>query len=129
MFSHYIEWHMREIWRELIFADEDMEVIVIAIPSSPPEIQNRKSLPQNLSVVHSFHTRFTNFRPLCATPSRRASDTKARIAGTPCLTEAVTPSFHIDRLWVADYTDVSLETVKRRRPDYGLAVNTRSRPA
>ena len=25
MFAYYVEWHMREAWRELMFADEDLE--------------------------------------------------------------------------------------------------------
>ena len=25
MLAYYVEWHMREVWRELLFADEDLK--------------------------------------------------------------------------------------------------------
>jgi transposase len=37
MLAYYVEWHMREAWRELMFADEDLERKKHRDPLPPPE--------------------------------------------------------------------------------------------
>jgi len=62
MLSYYVEWHMREAWRELMFADEDQEVKKTRDPVAPAqrsESAKRKASRKRLddgSPVHSFST-------------------------------------------------------------------------
>jgi hypothetical protein len=62
MLSYYVEWHMREAWRELMFADEDLERKNHRDPVAAAErseaaldkVATRKL--KNGSPVHSFRT-------------------------------------------------------------------------
>jgi hypothetical protein len=62
MLAYYVEWHMREAWRELMFADEDLErkkhrdPVAAAERSEPAleKVATRKL--KNGSTVHSFRT-------------------------------------------------------------------------
>jgi len=62
MLSYYVEWHMREAWRELMFADEDQEAKKTRDPVAPAkrsEAAKRKASRKRLddgSPVHSFST-------------------------------------------------------------------------
>lgn len=62
MLAYYVEWHMREAWRELLFADEDLQRKtrrdpVAAAVRSPAALEKvaRRTL-QDGSPVHSFRT-------------------------------------------------------------------------
>jgi len=78
MLAYYVEWHMREAWRELLFADEDQEAKRTRDPVAAAKrsekalekVQTRK-LPDG-SVVHSFRTLLedlaTIVRNTCRTP-------------------------------------------------------------
>jgi hypothetical protein len=72
MLAYYVEWHMREAWRELMFADEDLERKNIAIrspPPSDPKPRSRKSPLANSKAVHpptAFVRSSTNSAPSCA---------------------------------------------------------------
>jgi hypothetical protein len=37
MLAYYVEWHMREAWRELLFADEDLEAKIDRDPVAPAQ--------------------------------------------------------------------------------------------
>src|SRR5262245_8017100 len=62
MLAYYVEWHMREAWRELLFADEDQAAKATRDPIAPAQrsaAAERKARSRRLedgTVVHSFHT-------------------------------------------------------------------------
>lgn len=62
MLAYYVEWHMREAWRELLFADEDLEAKNDRDPVAPAQ-RSQEALEkiaertlENGSPVHSFRT-------------------------------------------------------------------------
>jgi Transposase DDE domain len=62
MLAYYVEWHMREAWRELLFADEDLERKIHRDPVAPAQRSEaalakvaRRTLKDG-SPVHSFRT-------------------------------------------------------------------------
>jgi Transposase DDE domain len=46
MLAYYVEWHMREAWRELLFADKDLEAKVDRDPVAPAQ-RSPKALEKN----------------------------------------------------------------------------------
>ncbi|EQD59981.1 transposase, IS4 family protein, partial [mine drainage metagenome] len=62
MLAYYVEWHMREAWRELLFADEDLEAKNDRDPVAPAQRSPQaleKIAERTLedgSTVHSFRT-------------------------------------------------------------------------
>jgi transposase len=62
MLAYYVEWHMREAWRELLFADEDLERKkhrdpVAAAERSPAALEKvARRVLKDGSPVHSFRT-------------------------------------------------------------------------
>lgn len=48
MLAYYVEWHMREVWRELLFGDEDQEAKKLRDPVAPAQRS-----PDALHKVHS----------------------------------------------------------------------------
>lgn len=62
MLAYYVEWHMREVWRELLFADEDLEAKQHRDPVAPAK-RSAEALQkitertlEDGSPVHSFRT-------------------------------------------------------------------------
>ena len=62
MLAYYLEWHMREAWRELLFADEDLEAKTDRDPVAPAQ-RSQEALEkiaertlEDGSPVHSFRT-------------------------------------------------------------------------
>ena len=62
MLAYYVEWHMKEAWRELLFADEDQTAKASRDPVAPAQRSalaldkiNARTL-QDGSAVHSFRT-------------------------------------------------------------------------
>ena len=62
MLAYYVEWHMRQAWAPLLFADEDQAVKLVPDPVAPAERSDaamKKVLSRTLddgSPVHSFQT-------------------------------------------------------------------------
>lgn len=62
MLAHYVEWHLREAWRELLFADEDQAAKQTRDPVAPAKrsaaADAKVSRRQHAdgTPVHSFHT-------------------------------------------------------------------------
>lgn len=62
MLAYYVEWHMREAWRPLLFADEDQEAKKHRDPVAPAErspAADEKATTHQLAggtPAHSFHT-------------------------------------------------------------------------
>ena len=62
MLAYYVEWHMREAWRPLMFADEDQQAKATRDPVAPSKrsaAADQKAASHQLAdgtMVHSFHT-------------------------------------------------------------------------
>jgi len=62
MLAYYVEWHMREAWRELLFADEDQAAKTTRDPVAPAQrsaAAEKKASSKRLedgTPAHSFHT-------------------------------------------------------------------------
>jgi len=62
MLAYYVEWHMREAWRALLFADEDLAAKAKRDPVAPAQrsvAAQTKALTHSLedgTPAHSFHT-------------------------------------------------------------------------
>jgi hypothetical protein len=79
MLAYYVEWHMREAWRELMFADPDQQAKTTRDPVAPAQRSAdalKKAAQQRLddgTPVHSFVTLLaelsTIVRNTCRTPS------------------------------------------------------------
>jgi hypothetical protein len=46
MLAYYVEWHMREAWRELMFADEQLELKATCDPVAPAERSETAATPR-----------------------------------------------------------------------------------
>ncbi|WP_457921359.1 IS1634 family transposase [Verminephrobacter aporrectodeae] len=78
MLAYYVEWHMREAWRELTFADTDQAAKAERDPVAPAKrsaAAQRKAQSKTLDngqSVHSFHTLMAELATLvcntCRTP-------------------------------------------------------------
>lgn len=85
LLAYYVEWHMREAWRELMFADEDREAKRARDPVAPAkrsEAAERKAVSHQLqdgTPAHSFATLIaelaTIVRNTCVTPTTEQSAT------------------------------------------------------
>ena len=81
MLAYYVEWHMREAWRDLMFADPDQEAKATRDPVAPAK-RSKAALAKTAShtledgtPVHSFRTLLdelaTIVRNTCRTPHAR----------------------------------------------------------
>lgn len=93
MLAYYVEWHMREAWRELLFADEDQQAKLTRDPVAPAERSQQarakagtRTLTDN-SPVHSFATLIAELatitRNTCRSPKATDSDRTFNLATTP----------------------------------------------
>ena len=83
LLAYYVEWHMREAWRELMFADEDQAVKRVRDPVAPAKrsaAAERKAASRELedgTPAHSFGTLIaelaTIVRNTCQTPNAAQS--------------------------------------------------------
>ena len=94
MLAYYVEWHMLQAWRELLFFDEDQPAKRARDPAAPAERSesalhkaHTRTLP-DATPVHSFHTLLCELSTTCATPA--ASPMRERTA--PHLTSSPTPT-------------------------------------
>jgi hypothetical protein len=80
MLAYYVEWHMREAWRSLLFADEDLEAkarrdpVAPAQRSEPAEAKAATHTLPDGTAAHSFRTLLeelsTIVRNTCQAPGR-----------------------------------------------------------
>jgi hypothetical protein len=93
MLAYYVEWHMREAWRELMFADTDQQAKVRRDPVAPAKRSKaalakvaRHALDDG-TPVHSFSTLMaelaTVVRNTCRTPSAAPDAPTFEILTTP----------------------------------------------
>ena len=93
MLAYYVEWHMRQAWGELMFADEDQSAKLTRDPVAPArrsEAAMKKVLGRTLedgSPVHSFQTLMAELqgivRNTCRTPGGAADAPTFEIITTP----------------------------------------------
>jgi hypothetical protein len=93
MLAYYVEWHMREAWRELMFADTEQQAKATRDPVAPAK-RSRKALAKAArhtlddgTPVHSFATLLgelsTIVRNTCRTPGAGADAPTFNIVTTP----------------------------------------------
>jgi transposase len=80
MLAYYVEWHMREAWRELMFADEDQDAKKTRDPVAPAK-RSKKALQKiscrqldDGSPVHSFHTLLADLATIVRNTCRTKGD-------------------------------------------------------
>jgi len=88
MLACYVHWHMKEVWRELLFSDEEQEAKKIRDPVAPA-LRSAKALKKvhrkrldDGTEVHSFHTLLTEL----STIVRNTCQRKGRGPGEPSFT-------------------------------------------
>jgi transposase len=93
MLAYYVEWHMREAWRELMFADTDQAAKATREPVAPAK-RSKKALDKVAShtlddgtPVHSFSTLMaelaTIVRNTCRTPKATPDTPTIEVLTTP----------------------------------------------
>ena len=94
MLAYYVQWHMKEVWRELLFSDEDQGAKLARDPVAPAlrsakalKKVHRKRLDDGTG-VHSFHTLLTDL----STIVRNTCHRKEGGVGEPRFTITTTPS-------------------------------------
>jgi transposase len=97
MLAYYVEWHMREAWRELLFADEDLEAkhdrdpVAPAQRSAPALEKIAARTLDDGSPVHSFRTLLqdlaTVVRNTCLTRGAKAPSPAFQMVTTPTDTQ------------------------------------------
>ena len=77
MLAYYVEWHMKEAWRELLFSDEEQEQKKGRDPVAPAQ-RSAKALKkvrsqrlEDDSEVHSFHTLLASLSTIVRNSCRR----------------------------------------------------------
>jgi len=93
MLAYYVEWHMRDAWRELMFTDEDQAAKLVRDPVAPAtrsDAAMKKVLTRTLedgSPVHSFQTLMAELqgivRNTCRTPGAALDAPTFEIITTP----------------------------------------------
>jgi transposase len=93
MLAYYVEWHMREVWRELMFADEDQAAKLVRDPVAPAQRSDeamKKVQSRTLddgTPVHSFQTLMASLQSIvrntCRAPDRGADAPTFEITTTP----------------------------------------------
>ena len=95
--SYYVEWHMRQAWRELLFADEDLEAKAQRDPVAPAQ-RSQQALEkiaertlEDGSPVHSFRTLLqdlgTVVRNTCITRGTKTASPAFQMVTTPSDTQ------------------------------------------
>jgi len=93
MLAYYVEWHMREAWRELMFADEDQEAkqkrdpVAPAVRSKAAQQKVRSHTLVDGSSAHSFRTLIedlaTIVRNTCRSPNASPNTPTFEVITTP----------------------------------------------
>ena len=85
MLAYYVEWHMREAWRPLLFADEDMKPKTQRDPVAPAKrsvAALRKAATHTLDdglLVHSFGTLLHELSTIVRNPCKPSSGAKVAL--------------------------------------------------
>ena len=82
MLAYYVEWHMREAWREMLFADEDLEAkkhrdpVAPAKPSKAAVTKAQTGRLADGNRAHSFHTLMRELSGIVRNTCRRKGGTE-----------------------------------------------------
>jgi transposase len=94
MLAYYVQWHMKEVWRELLFSDEDQRAKLARDPVAPAlrsakalKKVHRKTLDDGTQ-THSFHTLLTDL----STIVRNTCHRKGGGPGKPSFAMTTIPS-------------------------------------
>ena len=92
MLAYYVEWHMREAWRPILFADEDLAAKAVRDPVAPAkrseeaEAKAETKMLADGTSAHSFRTALADLstivRNTCRTPAAPNAPTFA-VVTTP----------------------------------------------
>jgi len=100
MLAYYVEWHMREAWRELMFADEQIELKASRDPVAPAQRSEAAlqkvathTLDDGRTPAHSFRTLLESL----ATIVRNTCRTRAAKPGAPTFQIDTAPNRHQQR--------------------------------
>jgi len=92
MLAYYVEWHMKEAWRELLFSDEDQQAKKTRDPVAPAK-RSAKALKkvrhkrlEDGAEAHSFHTLLASLSTIVLNICRR----QGAQPGEPCFTMPTT---------------------------------------
>jgi len=94
MLAYYVEWHMREAWRPLLFADEDLEAKTNRDPVAPAkrsDAAEEKAVTKTLqdgTPAHSFRTAMEELSTIVRNTCRAPGAPN----GTPTFTVVTTPT-------------------------------------
>ncbi|MBK8359573.1 MAG: IS1634 family transposase [Comamonadaceae bacterium] len=94
MLAYYVEWHMRQVWRELMFCDEDQATKLTRDPVAPAKRSNsalKKVQTHTLedgTPTHSFQTLMTELQGIV----RNTCRTLGSAADTPTFEILTTPN-------------------------------------
>jgi len=93
MLAYYVQWHMKEVWRELLFSDEDQGSKLARDPVAPA-LRSAKALKKvhrrrldDGTQTHSFHTLLIDLSTIVRNTCRRKGG-----VGEPRFTITTTPS-------------------------------------
>ena len=77
MLAYYVEWHMKEAWREVLFSDEEQEHKKDRDPVAPAQ-RSAKAVekvhskrPEDGTETHSFHTLLASLSTIVRSTCRR----------------------------------------------------------
>jgi len=93
MLAYYVEWHLREVWRELLFADSDQAAKATRDPVAPAKrsaAAQRKAVTRTLdddTPTHSFATLMSELstivRNTCRAPNAESDSRTFEVVTTP----------------------------------------------
>src|SRR5690606_41604753 len=93
MLAYYVEWHMQQAWRELLFADEDLQAKLARDPLAPARRSQRalqkiaQHTTEDGAPLHSFQTLLedlsTIVRNTCITRGARTNSVPLQMVTTP----------------------------------------------
>jgi len=94
MLAYYVEWHMKEAWRELLFSDEEQQAKKTRDPVAPAK-RSAEALKKvrgkrlaDGTEAHSFRTLLESLSTIARNTCRR----KGAHPGEPCFTMTTTPN-------------------------------------
>ena len=83
MLAYYVEWHLKEAWRELLFADEDQAAKATRDPVAPAERSAKAKAKvarrhhEDATPIHSFHTLLTELATIVRNTCRTLAEEDA----------------------------------------------------
>ncbi|TAM61102.1 MAG: hypothetical protein EPN49_07605 [Rhodanobacter sp.] len=96
MLAYYVEWHLREAWRTLLFADPDTEAKTMRDPVAPAQrspAAQRKAASHTLddgTQAHSFATLLADLATIVRNTCHAPNDTHSKAAAFHITTTANT---------------------------------------